>query len=99
MTNNQIKYEAMLKGLHILRESRADVVEIFGNSLLIIYQLLGIYECKDDLLQEYFNDWKQILEGFGIVSLHHTPREQNEDANRLAQLASGSSRRLEKGDN
>jgi len=40
-TNNQ----ALVKGLELLKEVRADAVEIFGNSMLVINQLAGIYEC------------------------------------------------------
>jgi len=28
----------------------ADAVEIFGDSMLEVNQLIGIYECKDDVL-------------------------------------------------
>jgi len=44
-TNNQAEYEALVKGLELLKEVHADVVEIFGDSMLVINQLAGIYEC------------------------------------------------------
>ena len=46
-TNNQGEYKAVLKGLQILAEARADAIEIFGDSLLVVKQLLWEYECKD----------------------------------------------------
>ena len=52
-TNNQAKYRAILKGIQLLREIKADVVEIFGDSMLVINQLIGEYECKDDILHLY----------------------------------------------
>jgi ribonuclease HI len=48
--NNQAKYEAVLKGLQLLKEVEADDVEIIGDSLLVISQLVGEYECKNDTL-------------------------------------------------
>jgi ribonuclease HI len=45
LTNNQVEYQTLIKGLELLREIRADAVEIFGDSMLIINQLAGIYEC------------------------------------------------------
>jgi ribonuclease HI len=48
-TNNQAEYEAVLKGLQLLYEVKAEAIEIFGDSQLIINQLLGLYECKDDI--------------------------------------------------
>ena len=35
-TNNQAEYRAILKGIQFLKEIRADVVEIFGDSVLVI---------------------------------------------------------------
>ena len=49
-TNNQAEYRAILKGIQLLREIKADAVEIFGDSMLVINQLVGEYECKDDIL-------------------------------------------------
>jgi len=44
-TNNQAEYQVLIKGLELLREIHADVVEIFGDSMLVINQLVWIYEC------------------------------------------------------
>jgi len=50
-TNNQAEHPAVLKGVKLLREIKADAVEIFGDSMLMINQLFGEYECKDDILR------------------------------------------------
>jgi hypothetical protein len=34
--NNQAEYRAILKGIQLLREIKADAVEIFGDSMLVI---------------------------------------------------------------
>jgi len=44
-TNNQAEYQALIKGLELLKEVQADAVKIFGDSMLVINQLAGIYEC------------------------------------------------------
>nr|AAK92596.1 Putative retroelement [Oryza sativa Japonica Group] len=49
-TNNQAEYEAVLKGLELLKEVEADAIEIMGDSLIVISQLAGEYECKNDTL-------------------------------------------------
>ena len=46
ITNNQAEYEAILKGLLLLHEVKARAIEVFGDSQLIINQLIGLYECK-----------------------------------------------------
>ena len=52
-TNNLAEYQALLKGIWLLQEIGADAVEIFGDSMLVVNQLIGIYECKDDILRVY----------------------------------------------
>jgi hypothetical protein len=52
-TNNQAEYEALIKGLELLREIRVNVVEIFGDSMLVINQLARIYECRSEVLISY----------------------------------------------
>ena len=54
MTNNQAEYEAILKGLQLLQEVKADAIEIFGDSQLVINQLISLYEWKDDILRGYY---------------------------------------------
>jgi len=34
----------MLRRLKLLREIKADVVEIFGDSMLVVHQLIGKYD-------------------------------------------------------
>jgi ribonuclease HI len=89
VTNNQAEYETLLRGLQYLREAKAIVVEIFGDSELVIKQLNGQYEYRDDILRNYYKECKEILKSFQLVILQHIPRENNGEANRLAQSASG----------
>ena len=55
-TNNQAEYRAILKEIQLLQEVKADAVEIFGDSMLVINQLIGEYECKDDVLHLYHEE-------------------------------------------
>ena len=55
ITNNQAEYEAILKGLQLLHEVKAEAIEVFGDSQLIINQLIGLYECKEDSLRGYYD--------------------------------------------
>jgi ribonuclease HI len=89
VTNNQAEYEALLRGLQYLREAGVVSVEVYGDSELVIKQLNGQYECKSEALRSYYEECREILKGFPLVTLQHIPREHNEEANRLAQSASG----------
>ena len=49
ITNNQAEYEAILKGLQLLHEVKAKAIEVFGDSQLIINQLIGLMSAKKRL--------------------------------------------------
>jgi hypothetical protein len=55
-TNNLAEYEAVHKGMELLLEARAEVVEVFGDSKLVISQLTETYRCESGLL---FPLWRQ----------------------------------------
>jgi len=88
-TNNQAEYQALIKGLELLKEVHVDAVEIFGDSMLVINQLVGKYECRSKVLIAYYERCVQLLKEFRNFQLEHIPRLHNEEANRLAQHASG----------
>jgi len=79
----------MIKGLELLKEGHADAVEIFGDSILLINQLAGIYECRSEVLIAYYERCVQLLREFKDFWLEHIARLHNEETNRLAQHASG----------
>jgi ribonuclease HI len=85
----QAEYEALLRGLQYLKEAKAISVEIFGDTELVRKQLNGQYECRNDILRNYYEECKKILKSFELVILQHIPRENNGEENRLAQSASG----------
>nr|XP_034580810.1 uncharacterized protein LOC117844153 [Setaria viridis] len=88
-TNNKVEYQAILKGIKLLREIKVDAVEIFGDSMLVVNQLTRGCECRDDILRVYHEKCLQLLKEFKSVTIEHIPRSYNEEANKLAQNASG----------
>jgi ribonuclease HI len=91
VTNNQAEYEEAKASIwrFQLKEAKAISIDIYGDSELVIKQLNGQYECRNDILKNYYEECKEILKSFQLVILQHIPREHNEEANRLAQSASG----------
>jgi len=63
-TNNQAEYQDLIKGLELLKEVHVDVVEIFGDSMLVINQLAGSYECRSEVLLTYYKKSIQLLREF-----------------------------------
>ena len=51
--------------------------------------MIGLYECKDDILRGYYDECQRLLKEFHHISLQHIPRAQNQEANRLAQSVLG----------
>lgn len=67
----------------------ADAIEIIGDSLLVINQLSGEHECKNDVLRIYNDKCQELMKNFKVIIMKHIPREQNIEANDLAQGAPG----------
>ncbi|GKV52216.1 hypothetical protein SLEP1_g58805 [Rubroshorea leprosula] len=88
-TNNQAEYEALIIGLEMLVELKVSMVEVMGDSQLVLKQLSGEYKCTSLALAPYFALTVQLLEEFDDVSIRHVPRDQNYEANEMAQIASG----------
>jgi ribonuclease HI len=57
--NNLAEYEAVHRGMELLVEVGAEAVEVFGDSKLVISQLMEEYRCESELL---FLLWMQCRE-------------------------------------
>ena len=51
--------------------------------------MIGLYECKDDVLRSYYEKCQDLIDEFPMVTIKHILRAQNQEVNRLAQNASG----------
>jgi len=63
-TNNQGEYQALIKGLELSKEVHADAIEIFGDSMLVINQLAGSYECRSEVLIAHYERSVRLLNEF-----------------------------------
>jgi ribonuclease HI len=52
-TNNQAEYEALLFGLELLNDMGVKHVKVFGDSQLVVQQVLEEYQCFDGTLNSY----------------------------------------------
>jgi ribonuclease HI len=88
-TNTLAKYEAVHRGMKLLLEARAEAVEVFGDSKLVISQLTEAYRCESELLFPLWRQCQELMALFGYINFYWIPRIQNSEANDLAQMASG----------
>jgi hypothetical protein len=64
-----------------------EMIQIYGNSLLIINQLLGTYGVKKLELVTYFLKGKELISQFSNVKIEHIIISQNNKVDALASLA------------
>ena len=88
-TNNQAEYEALLFGLQSLVDMGVKNIDAFGDSLLVVKQITGEFQCFDGLLNSYLDRCLDIIKTLDTFTINHIPREENSRANCLAQQASG----------
>uniref|UniRef100_A0A2N9G6E6 RNase H type-1 domain-containing protein n=1 Tax=Fagus sylvatica TaxID=28930 RepID=A0A2N9G6E6_FAGSY len=87
-TNNEAEYEALLTGLRIAKELGANRLKIRSDSQLIVGQVNGEYEAREDRMTKYLKLVRNAIKWFDEVKLVQIPREQNTEADALAKLAS-----------
>jgi ribonuclease HI len=64
-------------------------VEAFGDSLLVVQQVVGMFQCFDGSLNAYFDKCLEIIALFDDFTVQHVSRNENTVANDLARQASG----------
>ncbi|XP_019199626.1 PREDICTED: uncharacterized protein LOC109193238 [Ipomoea nil] len=87
-SNNVAEYQALIHGLEIAADMKQLRINIYGDSKLIINQVLGLYEVKKAELVPYNNYAKVLMQWLGDVTIEHVPRKENKQADALAALAS-----------
>jgi hypothetical protein len=60
-TNNQIEYEALMFGLMHLDSMGIKDVDVFGDSLLVVQQVIGEFQCLDGKLRSYLDKCLDIV--------------------------------------
>ena len=69
-TNNEAEYEALLKGLELTKSLRAKSVLIQGDSQLVISQVNGMYEAKEERMMKYLNKVRHLIKKFSDSEAH-----------------------------
>ena len=86
-TNNVAEYQGLIAALDWCQEHGATRVDIRSDSLLLVQQMLGHFKVKSDGLKPLCAQARLIAATIGRVGYKHIPREENEDADRLANTA------------
>lgn len=86
-TNNVAEYQALVHGLRYARARGARRVLVYSDSELVVRQIEGRYKVKHPGLAGLHAEARRLLAGFESASLRHVRREQNREADRLANRA------------
>ncbi|XP_017640223.2 uncharacterized protein LOC108481623 [Gossypium arboreum] len=81
-------YEACIMRIRIAIERKIRVLEVYGDSALVIYQFKGEWETRDPKLISYRKLDLELIEGFDDITFYYLPRDKNQMADTLATLAS-----------
>ena len=86
-TNNQAEYHAIITALQKAVSLGVKQVEIRSDSELVVRQLTGAYRVKNAALKPLYQQVRKLLSSFESSSISGIPREQNREADRLANQA------------
>jgi len=87
-TNNIAEYEACAMGIRAAIEYKARHLNVYGDSTLVIHQIKGEWETRDQKLIPYKAYIKGLIEYFDKIEFHHISREDNQLADALVTLSS-----------
>ena len=77
----------MIIGLQMAIEMGISQLEIFGDSKLVINQILEQFDVKKEDLISYCKYEKKLLANFEAIMLEHIPRKENRQADVLVNFA------------
>jgi ribonuclease HI len=87
--NNKAEYETLLCGLRFAIEMGIKRLDVRGDSQLVIDQVMKNASSHDDKMEVYCNAMRALEDMFYGIELNHVPRRYNEEADKLAKIASG----------
>ncbi|XP_018627535.1 uncharacterized protein [Nicotiana tomentosiformis] len=87
-SNNVVEYQALIHGLEMVVDMKKLQLQVFGDSQLVVHQLLGSYEVEKPKLRPYHNYTKILMGWVDDVTIQHVPRKENKKADALAALTS-----------
>ena len=86
-TNNQAEYRAIIAALEEALRLGSRQVELNSDSELLVRQLTGKYRVKNAALKPLYQQVRQLQSRLESLTINHIPREQNQEADKLANAA------------
>ena len=86
-TNNYAEYSALLIALRFAVFSRCEELQIYADSELVVKQIKGEYQVKNEGIRILYENALRWIANVPHFSIDHVRRENNKEADRLANLA------------
>ena len=86
-TNNQAEYKAVVKAIEIAKELRAEELDFYLDSELVVKQLNREYKVKNEGLAPLFVRIYNASQEFKKVTYTHVTRDKDKEADALANQA------------
>ncbi|HSB80992.1 MAG TPA: ribonuclease HI family protein [Candidatus Methylomirabilis sp.] len=83
-TNNVAEYHALLLALERARALGCTDLDVYSDSELLVRQIQGRYQVKNAALRPLYVKALERIAGFRHFKIQHVPREQNMEADALA---------------
>ena len=93
-TNNKAEYKALMMGMIMVQRMGGKSIKVFSDSRLVVGQVKGEFEAKDERMQGYLSQVKCLQSEFESFNLLYIPISNNAHANSLAMLATSSAQNL-----
>ncbi|XP_039165194.1 uncharacterized protein LOC120291607 [Eucalyptus grandis] len=87
-TNNIAEYEACILGLQVAIKMEVSKLKVFGDSSLIILQIVGKWGTRDAKLVSYHDYLEDLVKEFDEISFEYLSMSHNQFADALATLSS-----------
>jgi ribonuclease HI len=84
--NNVAEYVALMEALQFAVSLKAKTLHVYSDSQVVVRQMRGEYICRSSRLYSLHWTCRKLARTL-IFSISHVPREDNAEANRLANTA------------
>ncbi len=83
-TNNFAEYRGLIAALEYALQHGPKALKLVSDSELLVRQIKGIYKVKNEVLKDLHGRAKELIAQMDWFSIGHAFREQNQEADRLA---------------
>lgn len=83
-TNNFAEYYALIKGLDFALRNNVEDLKVYGDSKLVVEQFNGNWKLKSENLKSIYEQSQKLKKRFKTIQCYHIPRNQNKEADFLA---------------